>query len=127
AWVYVRVGDYMRAERALELLSVAAPDTLDVADGALLRADLMLRSGRFDRALASYEDVRSRFEPARQRVDEFLAVTNDPAVYYDRLVEDALSLGGPSALPDVVLDWVRDEARGDRVFAVLDDVTHARD
>ncbi len=127
AWVYVRVGDYERAERALELLAVAAPDTLDIADGALLRADLMLRSGRFDRALASYEDVRARFEPARERVDEFLATTTDPAVYYDRLIEDGLAIGGASALPDVVLDWVREEARGERVFAVIDDVTRARE
>lgn len=127
AWVYVRVGDYERAERALELLAVAAPDTLDIADGALLRADLMLRSGRFERALASYEDVRARFEPARKRVDDFLATTNDPAVYYDRLIEDGLALGGASDLPEVVLDWVRDEARGERVFAVIDDVTRARD
>jgi tetratricopeptide (TPR) repeat protein len=127
AWVYIRVGDYERAERALELLSVAAPDTLDIADGALLRADLMLRSGRFERALGSYEDVRKRFEPARERVDRFIATSRDPAVYYDKLVEEGLAIGGASALPEVVLDWVREEARGERVFAVIDDVTHARD
>jgi tetratricopeptide (TPR) repeat protein len=127
AWVYVRVGDYERAERALELLSVAAPDTLDIADGALLRADLMLRSGRFERALGSYEEVRKRFEPARERVDKFIATSRDPAVYYDKLIDEGLSIGGASALPEVVLDWVREEARGERVFAVIDDVTHARD
>jgi tetratricopeptide (TPR) repeat protein len=126
-WVYVRVGDYERAERALELLSVAAPDTLDVADGALLRADLMLRSGRFERALGAYEDVRRRFEPARERVDKFLAASTDPAVYYDKLVEEGLAIGGASAVPEVVLDWVREQARGERVFAVIDDVTRARD
>lgn len=127
AWVYVRVGDYTRAERALELLSVAAPDTLDIADGALLRADLMLRSGRFESALASYEDVRSRFEPARARVDRFLAAKNTAGAYYDRLVDDGLPFGGPASLPDVVIDWARDEARGDRVLSLVDDVTHARE
>jgi tetratricopeptide (TPR) repeat protein len=127
AWVYVRVGDYQRAERALEILSVAAPDTLDVADSALLRADLMLRSGRFARALEAYEEVRDRFEPARERVDAFLAATTDPAVYYDRLVEEGLDTGSGIKLPDLALDWVRQEARGERVFAVIDDVTHARD
>jgi tetratricopeptide (TPR) repeat protein len=127
SWVYVRVGDYQRAERALELLSVAAPDTLDVADSSLLRADLMLRSGRFERALEAYKEVRDRFEPARERVDSFLAATTDPAVYYDRLVEEGMAIGGSSRLPDLVLDWVREEARGERVFAVIDDVTHARD
>lgn len=127
AWVYVRVGDYQRAERALELLSVAAPDTLDVADGALLRADLMLRSGRFDRALEAYQEVRNRFDPARARVESFLGESSDPAVYYDRLVEEGMAVEGSSKLPDLVLEWVREEARGERVFAVIDDVTHARD
>jgi tetratricopeptide (TPR) repeat protein len=127
AWVYIRMGDYERGERALELLSVAAPNTLDIADGALLRADLMLRSGRFERALAAYEEVRNRFEPARERVERFIASTADPAVYYDKLVEDGLAMGGPSALPDVVLDWVREEARDERVLAVIDDVAHARE
>jgi tetratricopeptide (TPR) repeat protein len=127
AWVYVRVSDYERAERALELLSVAAPNTLDIADGALLRADLMLRSGRFERALRSYEEVRARFEPARERVDKFIATTTDPSVYYDKLLEEGLVIGGASALPEVVLDWVRDEARGERAIAVIDDVARARD
>lgn len=126
AWVYIRVGDYQRAERALELLAVAAPDTLDVADSALLRADLMLRSGRFDRALDAYSEVRDRFDPVRARVDDFIIETTDPAVYYDRLVEEGMAIGG-TKLPDLVLDWVRDEARGERVFAVIDDVTQARD
>lgn len=126
AWVYIRVGDYQRAERALELLAVAAPDTLDVADSALLRADLMLRSGRFERALDAYSEVRDRFDPVRERVDGFIAATTDPAVYYDRLVEEGMAIGGTN-LPDLVLDWVRDEARGERVFAVIDDVTQARD
>ncbi|MEY4547736.1 MAG: hypothetical protein RL685_3931 [Pseudomonadota bacterium] len=127
AWVYVRVADYQRAERALEILTVAAPDTLDVADTALLRADLMLRSGRFDRALEAYREVRDRFDPAREKVESFLTATTDPAVYYDRLVEEGLEAPNSSKLPEVVLDWVRAEARGERVFAVIDDVTHARD
>jgi tetratricopeptide (TPR) repeat protein len=127
AWVYVRVGDYQRAERALELLAVAAPDTLDIADSALLRADLMLRSGRFERALAAYQEVHRRFDPARERVESFLGTTSDPAVYYDRLVEEDLPASGPQKLPQLVLDWVREEARDDRVFAIIDDVTETRD
>ncbi|HVZ36820.1 MAG TPA: hypothetical protein VG963_30555 [Polyangiaceae bacterium] len=127
AWVYIRVGDYARSERALEILSVAAPDTLDVADGALLRADLMLRSGRFDRALEAYTKIRERFDPARQRVDDLLRSNTEPAAYYDRLVEDPIEVSRSSKLPGAVLDWVRQEARGERVFALIDDVAHARE
>ena len=43
AWVYVRGGDFIRAERALEVLTLADPDASFAADAALLRADLLLR------------------------------------------------------------------------------------
>jgi tetratricopeptide (TPR) repeat protein len=127
AWVYIRAGDYERAERALELLGVAAPDRLDVADGALIRADLMLRSGRFERALQAYEEVRTRFIPARQRVERLLETSAEPAAYYDRLVEDGLSVGASNPLPEVVVEWARDQARDERVFALIDDVAETRD
>jgi tetratricopeptide (TPR) repeat protein len=127
AWVYVRLGDYQRAQRALEILAISGPDTLDVADGSLLRADLLLRSGRFEGALEAYQGVRDRFDPARDQVERFLSESRDPAVYYDRLVEDSITPVGTQKVPDVVLKWVRDEARSDRVFSLIDDVAHARD
>src|SRR6185312_10430087 len=51
AWVFVRLGDVDRAERALEVLAVSDPDSQYIGDGTLLRADLLLRAGAFDRAL----------------------------------------------------------------------------
>ena len=54
------------SREAVEVLSVAAPETLDLADGSLLRADLMLRSGRFENALTLYEGVKERFEPVKK-------------------------------------------------------------
>ena len=45
AWVYVRLGDYQRAQRALEVLAITDPNNLDIADGSLLRADLLLALG----------------------------------------------------------------------------------
>jgi tetratricopeptide (TPR) repeat protein len=126
AWVYVRLGDAQRAQRALEVLSVTAPESLHLADGSLLRADLMLRSGMFDRALELYESVRQEFDPMRQKVDTFLATTNDPTVYYDRLVEDPIE-DERAAIPPIVLKWVREAAEDDRLFGVIDDVTRSRD
>lgn len=126
AWVYVRLGDFQRAQRALEVLSVTAPETLHLADGSLLRADLMLRSGMFDRALELYESVRSTFDPMRQKVDTFVATNADPTVYYDKLVAEE-SLQEDAEIPRVVLSWVREAAEDDRAFAVIDDVTRSRD
>jgi tetratricopeptide (TPR) repeat protein len=126
AWVYVRLGDNQRAQRALEVLSVTAPESLNLANGSLLRADLMLRSGMFDRALELYESVRQEFDPMRKKVDSFLMSTTDPTVYYDRLVEEELD-DEHSGLPSAVLKWVREAAEDDRLFGVIDDVTRSRD
>lgn len=124
AWVHVRMGDYQRAQRALEVLAVTDPDSLELADGSLLRADLMLRSGQFENALKIYESVRQRFDPIRGEVDEFLAATTDPAVYYDQLLEEGV--GGEKSLPPMVLTWARQEAEDARVFAMIDDVNRSR-
>jgi tetratricopeptide (TPR) repeat protein len=129
AWVYVRLGDYQRAQRALEIQRITDPDSMQLADGSLLRADLMLRQGQYEQALAVYQGVRRRYDPLREQVDAFLASTSDPAVYYDKLVEERLAEGsqqGP-ALPPTVVEWAREQARDERVFAVIDDVTRSRD
>lgn len=126
-WVYVRQGDFKQAERALEVLSVVSPESLHFADGSLLRADLMLRSKQFDGALRVYQSVRGRFNPVHTEVDAFLKKTSDPAVYYDRLVEDRLGVETQSELSPVVMEWVREQSEDDRVFALIDDVTLSRD
>lgn len=126
AWVYVRLNDYARAQRALEVLSIADPKSMHIADGSLLRADLMLRSGKFDRALALYQSVRSEFDPLREQVDRFLKSTTDPAVYYDKLVKDDLEQGLEDKLPPLAIEWAREAAEGDRVFALIDDVGKSR-
>lgn len=127
AWTYVRLGDYQRAMRSLEVYSIADPKSLNLADGSLLRADLMLRSGQYDKALQMYESVRSKFDPIREQVDTFLKSTTDPAVYYDMLVEDRMEDGTQTGkLPPIVVKWARDAAEGDRVFAMIDDVARSR-
>lgn len=128
AWVYVRLGDHQRAQRALEVQRIVDPENLQIADGTLLRADLMLRMGRFEKALALYRSVRGRYDPLRQQVDRFLKSTDDPAVYYDKLVEEQLAGGAQvETLSSTVVDWARKQAREDRAFAVIDDVTRSRD
>ncbi|MBN1606087.1 MAG: hypothetical protein JW940_05615 [Polyangiaceae bacterium] len=128
AWVYAQLGDHSRAQRSLEVLSITHPDTLSLADGSLLRADLMLRSGQFDKALTLYRSVRRRFDPIREQVQHFLKTSADPAVYYDELVADRLEPDRARApLPSLVIEWARQEAEDDHVFGVVDDVARSRD
>jgi tetratricopeptide (TPR) repeat protein len=126
AWVYVRVGDFERAQRALEVLSIADPSNLDIADGSLLRADLLLRSGEFDKALTLYRSVRGRFDPIRDQVDHFILTTADPASYYDRLTADP-DVQTDDKLPPLALAWAREQAEDQNVFVVIDDVNRSRE
>jgi len=124
AWVYVSLGDVARAERALEVLMVSDPNSPYIADGTLLRADLLLRAGSFDRALTLYENVRKDYEPMRARVDAFMASAKGVGAYYDKMADlsgDALDQG--DKLPPLAVRWAREQEDGTTAFAVVDDVT----
>lgn len=127
-WVYVRLGDFERAQRALEVLAIADPNSQNIADGLLLRGDLMLRAGQFDKSLKVYEGVRSTYDPMRERVDAFLGSTSDPAVYYDKLSQaDLTALDSTSLLPAIAVQWAREAEDGPLAFAVIDDVNQCRE
>jgi tetratricopeptide (TPR) repeat protein len=127
AWVHAKLGDYQRAQRALEVLSIADPKSLRLADGSLLRADLMLRSGQFDKAFELYQSVRGRFDPVHEQVVQFLKSTSDPSVFYDRLIADSLEQQSAKDLSPLVVEWARQEVENERAFVVIDDVSRSRD
>jgi tetratricopeptide (TPR) repeat protein len=127
AWVYVRVGDVERAQRALEVLEVSNPDSDYVAESTLLQADLLLRAGAFDRALQLYDTVRSQYEPMRARVSSFLDSTKDVSVYYERLRKQQLDLLDQNeVLPPIAVRWARQIEDGPLAFAVIDDVNECK-
>jgi tetratricopeptide (TPR) repeat protein len=127
AWVYVRLGDVDRAERALEVLMMSDPNSQYIGDGTLLRADLLLRAGAFDRALKLYEGVRAQYEPIRAKVDSFLGSTKDVSVYYDKLADQELDLLDQSQqLPAMAVRWAREAEDGPLAFGVVDDVAECK-
>ena len=125
AWVYVRLGDYVRAQRALEVLSIMDPQNMEAADGSLLRADLMLRSGQFDNALSLYRSVHAKFDPIRQQLETFMASTNDPAAYYDKLTSDD-RIAIDDQLSPLTIAWAREETEDEHVFGMIEDVARSR-
>jgi tetratricopeptide (TPR) repeat protein len=129
AWVYVRLGDVQRAERALEVLQVADPSSPLVGDGTLLRADLLLRAGAFDKSLQLYLGVREQYEPMRQKLEAFMDAQPEPtpAVYYEKLSQQQLDmLDQNEQLPPIVIRWAREAEDGPMAFAVIDDVNQCK-
>ncbi|MGD0526717.1 MAG: tetratricopeptide repeat protein [Polyangiaceae bacterium] len=127
AWVYVRLGDVQRADRALEVLMVSDPNSSYIGDGTLLRADLLLRAGAFDRALQLYQGVLAQYDPMRARVESFLDSTKDVSVYYDKLAQQQLDLLDQNEqLPPLAVRWAREAEDGPQAFAVIDDVNECK-
>jgi len=127
AWVYVRLGDVQRAERALEVLQVSDPGSPLVGDGTLLRADLLLRAGSFDKSLELYQGVRDQFEPMRAKVEAFLDQTKDSRKFYERLAAQQLDvLDQNDEIPPLAVRWAREAEDGPSAFRVIDDVNQCK-
>lgn len=127
AWVYVRLGDVQRAERALEVLQISDPSSTQAGDATLLRADLLLRAGAFDKALQLYTGVREEYEPMRVKLEGFIDQTQDPAVYYEKLSQQQLDvLDQSEQLPPLTVRWAREAEDGPMTFAVIDDVNQCK-
>ena len=127
AWVYIRLGDSTRAERALEVLAVAAPDSHYIPDGKVLRGNLLLRNGRFDDATEVFREVRNQFGPVLRDLDEIREGHPDLQAYFRQLVREnmeAFDVG--NFLPESARNWVNLEGDFERAVNALRDLAQAR-
>jgi len=127
AWVYIRLGDSTRAERALEVLSVAAPDSHYIPDGKVLRGNLLLRNGRFDDANDVFREVRSQFGPVLRDLDEMRESHPDLQAYFRQLVRENMEAFDVSNfIPERARSWVNLEGDFERAVGALRDLAQAR-
>lgn len=128
AWVYIRLGDSTRAERALEVLSVAAPDSPHIPDGKVLRGNLLLRNGRFDDATEVFREVRAEFGPVYRDLETIRRDHPDLVGYFRQLVRDNMEdFDVNHFLPETARRWVDLEGgEFERALNVLSDLAQAR-
>ncbi len=127
AWVYIRLGDSTRAERALEVLSVAAPDSHYIPDGKVLRGNLLLRNGRFDDANDVFREVRNQFGPVLRDLDEMQEAHPDLHAYFRQLVRENMEAFDVSNfIPERARSWVNLEGDFERAVNALRDLAQAR-
>ena len=127
AWVYIRMGDASRAEQALEVLSVASPESQHIPDAKLLRANLLLRNGQYDSSTREFEEVGKQFGPVREELDRMLAQREDAVAYFQQLVRDNIEVFDAAAfLPPSAQRWAIAEGDMDRAMATLRDLSQAR-
>lgn len=127
AWVYIRRGDATLAERALEVLAVAAPDSALLPDAKVLRGKLLQRGGRYDDALAVFGDVRAEFGPVYDELTRIRDAQSDLGGYFRRLVRDNMEdFDVNDFLPASARRWTRLEGSYQRALGTLSDLSTAR-
>src|SRR6195952_5653865 len=128
AWVYIRMGDSTRAERALEVLTIAAPDSRYIADGSILRGNLLLRNGQLDEAAKGFGDAWGTYKPVREKLDKIIAEHADTQAYFRDVVRDNFEVfDATSIFPAEAVAFASEEADMDRALSVLSDLATARD
>ncbi|MDD9969780.1 MAG: tetratricopeptide repeat protein [Myxococcales bacterium] len=127
AWVFLRMGDSTRAEQALEVLSIASPDSKMIPDAQLLRGNLLLRGGRFETSVEVFKSVSAEFEPLREQLKMLVARHEDPERYFRKLVHDNLSAFDANAfLPPAAKQWAQMGSDMERAMATLSDLSQAQ-
>lgn len=127
AWTYIRMGDAVQAERALEVLSVAAPESPLNADGKILRGDLLARVGRYEEAELVFEEVRNTFGPIRDELEGKRLAHPDLHAYFRDVVRKNLdNFDMDDFLPEAAQRWVQLEGDHERALDVLSDLSEAK-
>ena len=127
AWTYIRMGDAIQAERALEVLSVAAPDSPLNADGKVLRGDLLARNGRYDEAEVVFDEVRATFGPIRDELAMKRSQHPDLHEYFRIVVRENLGdFDIDDFLPEAARRWIDLEGDYERALEMLADLSEAK-
>ncbi|HEX6240748.1 MAG TPA: tetratricopeptide repeat protein, partial [Polyangiales bacterium] len=127
AWVYIRMGDSTRAERALEVLVIASPESKYIADGSILRGNLLLRNGQLDEAAKVFQGATDAYGPVRDKLDKVLIDHPDTQSYFRGVVRDNFEVfDANSILPPEAVPFATEEADLKRALDVLNDMAEAR-
>lgn len=127
AWAFIRAGDAIRAERALEVLAISNPDSPLIPEGKLLWGNLLLRTGRFDRAQQVFTEVRTAYGPVSQRMEQVVSQTTDPQVYFQQLLLlNQLFDSNVGILPPQAIAYLRNEGTLDQAISVVSDLNICR-
>jgi len=127
AWTHIAMGDAVQAERALEVLSIAAPNSPLNADGKVLRGELLARAARYNEAEVVFDEVREQFGPIAAELDRIKREHPALPEYFRQLVKQNLdAFDIDDFLPESARRWVRVEGDYERALGVVADLSDAR-
>ena len=106
AWALVKAGKLDQALRVAEVIADLAPDSTTAPQATILQGHLQLRLGRYSKALEAYNRVINTYAPVRDEIDAILTMHEDPARYFEELVDHrGKAFDVAALLPPLALRW----------------------
>jgi TolA-binding protein len=127
AWVHIRAKNTKSAEQALATLVETTPDSSYVADGIVLRGNLLLRNGQHDQAADVFVNASSGYGPVRDSLNAVVHEHQDSGAYFRGLVKDHLDdFSISTVLPQAAVPFARDEYELERATEVMGEMAALR-
>ncbi len=127
AWVHIRTGDAENADRTLEVLTVASPQSVYVPEVRVLRGELLLRIGRYQESNKAFDQAEKLNEPIANELKQIADDQSNTQQYFSKLVDQYMSELDPKAiLPPAARKWVVEDDSLDPAVAVASQVIDTR-
>ncbi len=140
AWVYVKDHKFDKALRALELLELANPTSAVAPDVRILEGNLRIRKAQmveetgkgnsleeYTRAMEVFTVTRDTYENARTIIDRIVADKEDPRKFVNQITgRTSETFDIEAQLPEVAVEWLRQEKEVSRVIDVDTDLVSIR-
>ncbi|MBN2803162.1 MAG: tetratricopeptide repeat protein [Deltaproteobacteria bacterium] len=128
AAVNMQAGNTILAERILEVLTLAMPDSPYVPKAKLLRGNLLLRAGRYQDAENVFDDTIEQFSPIQSSMDKMMDDTNDAGQFFNSLMDRSMNtLDISGMIPEEIVQWITEEPDVKRAYVVTQDLGAAKD
>ncbi len=123
AWAYVKQKQYGKANRALELLVLANPDSPFIPEVKVLQGNLLIREKKWGSASSLFTKTRERFFPVFQRMKQVMDEHKDPNLFFDLLLKrSAHTMDIVIKVPKLAVHWVKERQGIKRALNLVSDV-----
>lgn len=141
AWVYVKNKHHEKALRALELLTLANPDSARMPEVRILEGNLRIRRAQnlafskegnyaeeYSKAYKTFSGTKKTFGDAHGELEKIIAERRDPRSFMAQVTgRTSDTFDVDTTMPAVAAEWLRDQPDVKRVVSVETDLGQIRD
>jgi tetratricopeptide (TPR) repeat protein len=125
AWLHIAQKDLPMALRHIDILLLSSPDSVFMPDAKRLRADLLKSQGDFSKAIDTYEELLTTFDPIVSSLNAMVEGHPDHLIFFQNLVASSLD-GSFAYLPSAATQWLPPDERMLEAIGMVSSLAQSR-